>query len=64
MTEVGWWYRAGVEERRKWLLRDLRKLMARYAVLEGTGHPVKHDQGKLIELDKKLISILDKELAG
>jgi hypothetical protein len=44
------------------LQRDLRIGMARYARLEGQQHPCLWDQGRMIELHKEVIAMIDREL--
>jgi hypothetical protein len=41
------------------LLEQLRKLMARYARMERMHHPDKADQGRLIELTKRMIAMVE-----
>lgn len=56
------YYTNGLKARRYELLKDLRQAMARYATLERTHHPSKIDQGKYIDLIKKMIAMVDAEL--
>lgn len=58
---MGAYYNNGLKARRYELLKDLRQAMARYATLERTHHPSKIDQGKYIELIKKMIALVDAE---
>lgn len=59
---MGAYYTNGLKAKRTALLNELRQAMARYATLERTHHPSKIDQGKFIDLTKRMIALVDAEL--
>ncbi len=52
----------GLTARRDRLLKEHRLLMSRYATLERTHHPSKLAQGKLIDLNRAIIDLVDQAL--
>jgi hypothetical protein len=53
------YYRNSLNAWRDKLLRERRRLMARYAVMERQRHPDKNDQGILMDINRQMIGIVE-----